>query len=132
MHVQTCCRILGQMPIPGRLTQSLFQVAEDLYVLESEIELHIPLSAGQGRFVVLLILQCRSISPSWWPVLHPPRAEMKPGLWEQTPYAFVLLPRLLNMIRPTEIEVFSSPLLSQIHSINEICKSLTVYISRKL
>lgn len=53
MHVQICCRILGQMPIPGRLTQSLFQVAEDLYVLESEIELHIPLSAGQGRFVVL-------------------------------------------------------------------------------
>jgi hypothetical protein len=35
---------------------------------------------------------------------------MKPGLWEQAPYAFVLLPRPLNMIRPTEIEVFSSPL----------------------
>lgn len=48
---------------------------------------------------------------------------MKPGLWEQTPYAFVLLPRALNMIRPTEIEVFSSPLLTQIHSINEICNS---------
>jgi hypothetical protein len=38
----------GQMPISRELTQNRFQVAEDLYFFESEMELHIPLSAGQG------------------------------------------------------------------------------------